>query len=524
MAHRAAVLDRIVEAVCYERIQPFFQPIVHLRSMQTVGFEVLARWTDEQLGSVAPDEFIGAAHSKSLLPVLTYNLIRTACLAAVHWPHHFFLAFNVPPSLLQDPLAMGLITDAISESGFAFDRVRVEITEVELIEDEDGARHAVKTLNELGIKVVLDDFGTGFSSLVRLSAFDFDEIKIDGSFVKRMTVDADSRKIVSAVVGLGHSLDIAVVAEAVETEEQADLLRRLGCEFGQGWWLGRPVPAESAVDFLNSLGAVGTVTSRLHLSPYHRQNQLEALYASAPLGLCFIDSSMRCLAANDAFCRMIGKRPDEVMGRTVSEVYDTEDVSLMGAAIERLMLNGKEEPPEVQFPGSRETYLVYPHPVTDEAGSPIGLSIVSMDITQRKKAEQALNEREEQYRKTVEFSPTVHWRAEVDGTISYIGPLPDEPERSGLDERMKSWYSRVDPLDRERVLAEWIAWVPSGEPFEAIFKVQWPLGHWRHVRSQARPHREDGRIVKWYGTFTDITREAALERQVANQRAFPDES
>jgi PAS domain S-box-containing protein len=511
---RRAVQERIVEAVCYHRIEPAFQPIVHLRSMRTVGFEVLARLTDHELGPISPELFIGAAKTSSLLPTLTYNLIRAACSAAAQWPQPFFLAFNVPPSLLQDPLAMGLITQAISESGFSADRVRIEITEAELIEDEEGARCAVRQLKELGIKVALDDFGTGFSSLVRLSTFDFDEIKIDGSFVRRMTSDAGSRKIVSAVVGLSHSLDIAVVAECVETAEQAEALRRLGCEFGQGWWLGRPQPAALAADFLSPVGEAVSVGPELQLSPYYRQHQLEALYASTPIGLCFLNPGMVYLAANDTFCRMINRRQDEVIGRKVEEVYDAEAAKLVRDTVDRLMHNGQEQSIEFQFPKRQETYLVYPQTVTDDIGSLLGLSVLSIDITQRKLVERALQESERQYRNTVEFSPTVLWSADADGVVSYIGPIPDESEHLGLDGRMRAWYARVEPEDLVRLREEWLAWVPSGNPFEATFRIQWPTGTWRHVRSQAFPHREGGVVVKWYGTFTDITREIQLERQV----------
>lgn len=177
---RRTVIERIAEAVCFDHVFPVFQPIVNLRTMRTVGFEVLARWTDQELGEVSPEEFIPAAQTKSLLSLLTYNLIRASCRAAGTWDGDFYLAFNVPPSLLQDPQAMSLLVDAISDAGFSFERVRMEMTEAELIEDEGGARHAVQALKALGIKVVLDDFGTGFSSLVRLNKFDFDEIKIDG--------------------------------------------------------------------------------------------------------------------------------------------------------------------------------------------------------------------------------------------------------------------------------------------------------------------------------------------------------
>lgn len=511
---RRAVNERIAEAVCFEYIQPIFQPIVHLRTMRTVGFEVLARWTDAELGQVSPEEFVPAAQAKSLLAIMTYNLIRTACSVASGWPGTFYLAFNVPPSLLQDPQTMDLMSDAVAETGFAFERVRVEMTEAELIEDEAGARGAVQALKARGMKVVLDDFGTGFSSLVRLNEFDFDEIKIDGGFVKKLDVDANSRKIVAAVVGLGHSLEIPVVAEAVETPEQADYLRRLGCEFAQGWLLGRPVPAEAVPEVLSAHAVTERTRRGLHLSPYHRQYQLEALYASAPVGLCFIDMSKRYVAANDAFCRMINKTPEQVVGKAISEVYTPEVSALVENTVEGLLLGGKDDVTELQFPGAPETFLVYHHPVADESGSILGLSVVSIDITARKAAEQALRDSERQYRNSVELSPTVMWIAGPDGVLSQISPMADEPTDRDVNARIRAWYARVDPLDRDRVRGEWESWQATGEPFETRFRIEWPQGQWRWVRSRARPQWERGALAGWFGAFTDITREVQLEQRV----------
>lgn len=519
MQIRRAVSERIAEAVCFDRIYPVYQPIVHLRTMRTVGFEVLARWRDPELGEVGPDEFIPAAHEKALLSVLTYNLIRTACSAASQWQDDCYLAFNVPPSLLQDPQAMGLMVDAISETGFAFDRVRVEMTEAELIEDEGGARQTVQALKSLGMKVVLDDFGAGFSSLVRLNEFDFDEIKIDGGFVKKLEVDADSRKIVAAVVGLGHSLEIPVVAEAVETPEQADFLRRLGCDFAQGWLVGRPVQAEAVPPLLSTGAVIERTQQGLHLSPFHRQYQLEALYASAPVGLCFIDMGKRYVAANEAFCRMIDRTPDQVVGKAIREVYTPEVAALVESTVQDLFNGRTGESIEFKFPDKPEVFLVYHQPVTDESGGLLGLSVVSIDITARKQAEQALRDSERDYRNSVELSPTVMWIAEPSGELSYISPMVDEPQHRSLQERTAAWYARMDPDDRLRVRTEWLAWLPSGDLFETRFRIQWPPGTWRWVRSRARPQWVNGELVRWFGTFTDITREVELQTKVTELEA-----
>jgi PAS domain S-box-containing protein len=519
MQIRRAVIEGIAGAVQFGHVYPVFQPIVHLLTMRTVGFEVLARWTDAELGEVPPVEFIPAAHDKALLPVLTCKLIRAACLAAHGWQEDCYLAFNVPPSLLQDPQAMGLMVDAISETGFPFSRVRIEMTEAELIEDETAVRQGVQSLKALGMKVVLDDFGTGFSSLVRLNEFDFDEIKIDGGFVRRLEVDADSRKIVAAVVGLGHSLEMPVVAEAVETSEQAAFLRRLGCDFVQGWWLGRPVSAEAVPTLLGNRITAGRAQQGLQLSPFHRQYHLQALYESAPVGLCFIDTGKRHQSANQAFCRMIGKESEQVVGKAIQEVYTPEIAVLVERMVEGSLDGSSGESIEFKFPDRPEVWLVYHHPVQDESGCLLGLSVVSVDITERKQAERALRDSEQNYRHCVELSPTVMWIAEPSGALSYISPMVDEPPLRTLQERIEAWYARMDVEDRLRVRAEWLAWLPGRGVFETRFRIQWPQGAWRWVRSRARPHLADGELVRWYGTFSDITREVELQARVRELEA-----
>lgn len=514
---RAEVDERIVEAVCFEHIRPAFQPIMKLTDVSVVGFEVLARWHDTALGQVPPDEFIPAVQAKSLLGIMTFNLIRAACRAASTWPGTFYLAFNVPPTLLQDRLSVDLLTDAIESTGFPFDRVRVEMTEAELIEDEPAAVSAVALLKSLGIGVALDDFGTGFSSMTRLHRFDFDEIKIDGSFVRMIEHDPGSRKIVSAIVGLGHSLDIPVVAESIQDQYQLDYLRQLGCNFGQGWLFGPAVPAEDAPGLLQS--AATATRGRLGLSPYHRQHQLETLYAEAPVGLCFLDPQKRYLSANAHFCQMIGATAEAVIGKSIHEVYEPAFASIVEQTLDGLMQGAQSAPLEYQLPGRPQTYLAYSHRVLDDSGALLGLSIVSIDITARKMAEDALRQSEARYRHCVELSPMVMWVAEADGALSYISPLADEPVGCSMEQRLQAWYDRMNPQDRERVREQWLAWLACQQPFETRFQIQWKPGQWGWVLSRACPYIEEGQVVRWFGVFTDISQTHLLEARVEELEA-----
>ncbi|MDX7953503.1 bifunctional diguanylate cyclase/phosphodiesterase [Lichenihabitans sp. Uapishka_5] len=234
-----ADLRRAIEA---DEIVPFFQPLVELGSGRVIGAEALARWHHAAHGWVSPAEFIPLTESLGLIDALTERLLRRACLSALAWPEPLTVAFNVSPLQLRDEALPALIRRILADTGFPAHRLELEVTEGAFVSDLDLARRLLEDLRCDGIKLALDDFGTGYSSLKHLRCLPFDTLKIDASFVRGMVDDDESRKIVAAVVGLGHSLGLSTVAEGVETARVAELLRELGCDIGQGWLFGRPVP------------------------------------------------------------------------------------------------------------------------------------------------------------------------------------------------------------------------------------------------------------------------------------------
>ena len=510
-----ALRQRIADAVCHEKIYPAYQPIVCLRTRAIHGLEVLARWHDHDFGAVPPKDFIPIALQASLLPLLTLNLVRRACAEAGTWPGRFCLAFNVPPSLLQDAPAVRLLLEAMAESSFPLDRICIEMTEDELVEDEPAAERAFGYLKSHGIRVALDDFGTGFSSMVRLSRFGFDELKIDGSLIQRLTTDRESRKVVSAIIGLGHSLDVPVVAEWVETEAQADVLRELGCDYAQGWLTGRPMPGDAVAQLLATAPVHAASPASQPMSPYLRQHQLSSLYNSAPVGLAFLDLDMRYAAANTQFARMVGRPPCEIVGSHVREVYAPDIAAWIVQASQRILDSGDTSRIEFRFPGREETFLVVGSRVTDETAQPIGISVVSIDITDRKRVEEELRAREATYRAVVELGPNVLWVSDAAGTLTYISPVPQEPEGCSMEARMAAWYARMDESDRVRVRAEWLAAVHTRDTFETRFRLRWFDERWRWVSSRATPRTAPDGTRSWFGVFTDISRQVELEERLA---------
>ena len=231
------------EGIAMSQFAPFYQPIVGLERRNVVSLELLCRWRHPVRGLLAPDRFIPLAEATGLIAPLTFALLRAACRDLAQMPPHWRLSINITPLQIQDESLVPKLLLILHESGVPPARLDVELTETALVNDTARARQVILALKKAGMTVTLDDFGTGYSSLSYLAEMTFDKIKIDGSFVRTLHEHAQSVKIVDAIIGLSRSLGVDTVAEGVETEAQAALLRKLGCAKGQGYLFGRPVPA-----------------------------------------------------------------------------------------------------------------------------------------------------------------------------------------------------------------------------------------------------------------------------------------
>ena len=230
-------------------VVPYFQPIVDLDGGQVVGFEVLARWLHPDRGLLVPGQFLPMAEESGLIVDLGARILRDALAQLAHWRAvglrfaSCSLSINVATQQLIDGRFLDVVHDALGETGIDADSLWLEITETALMADTNAAGRALRDLRGLGLHLSVDDFGTGYSSLTYLKRFPVEAIKIDRSFVTGLGLEADDTSIVEAVVRLGHSLGLAVVAEGVETPLQLNRLRELGCDKGQGYLFGRPRPA-----------------------------------------------------------------------------------------------------------------------------------------------------------------------------------------------------------------------------------------------------------------------------------------
>ena len=219
-----------------------YQTIIDVGKRVCDGAEALVRWNHPERGLIPPDQFIALAEESGLIVPLGAWILRRACADAAEWPPHLKVAVNLSPVQFKQNDLLETLKSALDESGLDPSRLELEITETILIDKNEENLAVLHDLKRLGVSIVLDDFGIGYSSMRYLQMFPFDKIKVDKSFIQNMTSHSDSAAIVCAIVGLGRSLDIETTAEGVETAEQLTFLRVAGCQLAQGFLFGRPVP------------------------------------------------------------------------------------------------------------------------------------------------------------------------------------------------------------------------------------------------------------------------------------------
>ncbi len=262
--HRALERDELVV---------YFQPVVNLNSLKVVGVEALVRWNHPDQGLMAPDSFIPTAEETGLIVPIGAWVLNCACQTMESWnqgsqgsnhdeipcePFAYtpgsggLVEVNLSGRQIGDPDIVATVAEAINKSSMRPDQLVLEITESTLMDDPEAALSVLEDLKTLGVKLAVDDFGTGFSSLAYLHKFPIDVLKVDKSFVMEMGNRDEDTAIVRAVIDLGHTLGLEIVAEGVETSNQMEILQSLGCDMAQGYLFSHPLPASSLLVLENS--------------------------------------------------------------------------------------------------------------------------------------------------------------------------------------------------------------------------------------------------------------------------------
>jgi len=245
--HRRRLEDDLRAAVAGREWHLVYQPIVALANGKIAGAEALMRWFHPQRGMVAPDAFIPLAEETGLIGVIGLEVIDAVCRQLAQWQkagHGLYCSINVSARQIPDALPPALLLERLARHAVAPASVALEITESALMHDVTVAQRWIEHLRAAGVRIFLDDFGTGFSSLSYLKRFSLDTVKIDKSFIRDLHTERSARALVDAIIAMAESLDLNVVAEGIENIHQLELLREMRCRYGQGYHFARPMTAE----------------------------------------------------------------------------------------------------------------------------------------------------------------------------------------------------------------------------------------------------------------------------------------
>jgi EAL domain-containing protein (putative c-di-GMP-specific phosphodiesterase class I) len=263
MRERAVARLRIEQdlrrAMAAGELLPAFQPIMRLDGGGTYGAEALLRWRHPTEGVLGPASFLAVAERSGLIVAIGVSLLQQSCVHAAGWnagrPDPLCLKVNVSPRQLADSGFVAAVAGALASSGLRPGLLGLEVTEQALMGDEEHAAATLAELKALGVILLLDDFGTGYSSLSHLKRFPIDAVKIDRSFIEGLDQpDGEDAAIVHAVIGMGQATGKTVIAEGIETPQQCRHVQGLGCDLGQGYHFGRPMPADEFGGWLAGAG------------------------------------------------------------------------------------------------------------------------------------------------------------------------------------------------------------------------------------------------------------------------------
>jgi PAS domain S-box-containing protein len=516
-----------------DQLVPHFQPIVELLCGRICGFEVLARWEHPEEGAILPPNLISLAEEHGLIGALSEQVFTKAFKAAAEMAEIPTLALNISPLQLTNVDLAVSIRGWADACAFPLDHLTLELTESALPHDMDKARTILEGFKALGCQLALDDFGTGYSSLAHLQSMPFDQLKIDRSFVARMTQKRESRKIVAAIIGLSHSLDMEPVAEGVETEAQADMLVCLGCKLGQGWLYGKPCPGsevsalqQAPVSWVAMAHGPGEdwAVSSLEALPMQRLAQLQAIYDGAPVGLCFLDCKLRYVSLNKRLAELNGNTVAAHLGRTVAEMLP-EMTALFEPYLNRALAGESISGVEFTRPGvdGRPGWasLVSYQPAFDEADEVIGISISVVDITEQKRAQEALHESEYVQQHMGELNRQIPWVMDAEGnnlqiSSQWVKNVPAVKDRA----RNLGWLEAVHVDDLEHT---WLCMkdaLRTGRAIDVEYRIEAVDGQWRWMRSRGSPRfGENGEIKRWYGSLEDIHESKIAETEMKQSHA-----
>jgi len=255
---RLALETRLRRAIERNELSLHYQAKLDLRDNTIAGVEALLRWNSPELGAVSPGQFIPLAEETGLILAIGKWVLRSACEQCVQWQNAGLppvrVSVNLSPRQLNDPELVAAVRTVLADTGLKPDLLELEVTESSVMHNVERALEVLGALKDMGVRLAIDDFGTGYSSLAQLKRFPIDTLKVDRSFIRELPSDSEDKAIAEAIIAMGKTLSLTVVAEGVETREQQEFLRERACDQMQGFFFSKPVPAADFAELLRVHG------------------------------------------------------------------------------------------------------------------------------------------------------------------------------------------------------------------------------------------------------------------------------
>jgi PAS domain S-box-containing protein len=424
---------RLRSAIDAGVLQVHYQPVVDLPSGRVTGVEALARWDDEELGSVPPDRFIPLAETTGLIIDLGRWVLNTACMQAATWQGTDSelpgptVAVNVSPLQLTENTFIQDVIDALSSSGLPAHRLCIEITETAAISDMEKTARVLTRLRDLSIQIALDDFGTGHSSLTMLRRLPVTLVKIDRSFVTKIATDAQDAVLARLIIDAAHSLGMRVCAEGIENASQASQLIAMGCDFAQGWLFGKPQPASPA---LTRILAGSTDNQASPDESHHR------LALTGSDELVIVSSAQHLITyVSSTSTTILGWTPAQLIGTPMMNHLHPQDLATdQGwSALPALLREGTATHQVRHRNGSYRWLQATSQHLYDDMGQLREVLTVCQDVTAVTSAQLALASSEDRFRHAFDDAPFAMALSGMDGTFlrvntafaDLIGAHPD---------------------------------------------------------------------------------------------------
>ncbi|BCB05721.1 EAL domain-containing protein [Bacillus sp. KH172YL63] len=508
----------------------YYQPKINLKTGKVTGFEALVRWLHPEWGMVSPGTFIPIAEDSGLIIPIGEWVLYEACSQNVRWHEQGLettVSVNLSPRQFSQTNLVKMVKDVLKDTGLPAKCLELEVTE-SMTADLDRAIETLQELKKIGVRISIDDFGTGFSSLNYLKRFPVDTLKIDQSFVKELYHHPNDETIVKMIISMAHHLNLTVVAEGIETQEQLVFLQQHLCDEGQGFLFCRPLPPEQLqveiAEIQKTVGKDG-ISQELNermwaeeLVHAARRDLQETIRLQQGLTLKYKKVGGRFV---HTFCEgellyKFGMNPSQIIGKDLFDILTKEEAARKHTYYERAW----EGEDNVSYEGSINGVPYMARLGAVKKGGMIEEVICScIDMTEQKRVEKALGDSEQKYRLIAENMSDLISIIDAEGNLLYASPSHEAVlgYKEGRYSENLNVLQYIHPEDEAVVIQTLKYMINNKKPLEIEFRYKHVNGEWMFLETSATPILgKDGEVEQIIAVGRDMTEKKRAEKLLWN--------